>query len=384
MELCKKHLRGLNSGLKERERLIQWRKLIVVLAIPFVLFCINGITITEAESLVEHKEITDLNKEWTITFNHPINKESITSSSITIKDEAGNDFPITLEINKNKVKVKPKKPYENYTTYTLNVQTDIENDKSKRLKNSFKLIFTTNFAIENIKKITPLNISDYHGQALVTLSYDDGYRNWYDKALPLHSKYNMPGTFNIIGNKLYSDDEIYMTPSQVWVAHDLGLEIASHTQNHQFLTKKSVGDIHYEFAESIKTIESLLGKGVVSTVAIPYSDYNEEIRKIAMQYFDGIRVLGRETNVPNNYDPYWLKSYAITNTTEFSDVKKWIDKAVAEKSWVIIMLHGITEERLEEYETTPEILEQIMKYINDLGKDSILPVSTEEGLQLTK
>ncbi|MGN4127159.1 polysaccharide deacetylase family protein [Lysinibacillus sphaericus] len=364
--------------------MIQWRKIIVILAIPFVLLCINGITITKAESFIEQQEITDLNKEWTITFNHPINKASITSSSITIKDEAGNDFPTTLEINKNKVKVKPKKSYENYTTYTLNVQNNIENDQSNRLKNSFKLIFTTNFAIEDIKKITPLNTSDYYGQALVTLSYDDGYRDWYDKALPLHSKYNMPGTFNIIGDKLYSDDEIYMTSSQVWVAHDLGLEIASHTQNHVFLTKKSVDDIRYEFAESINTIESLLGKGVVSTVAIPYSDYNEEVRKIAMQYFDGIRVLGRETNIPNNYDPYWLKSYAITNTTEFSDVKQWIDKAVAEKSWVIIMLHGIKEDRLEEYETTPEILEQMMKYINGLGKDSILPVNTKEGLQLTK
>ncbi len=374
----------MNSGLKERERLIQWRKIIVILAIPFVLLCINGITITKAESFIEQQEITDLNKEWTITFNHPINKASITSSSITIKDEAGNDFPTTLEINKNKIKVKPKKSYENYTTYTLNVQNNIENDQSNRLKNSFKLIFTTNFAIEDIKKITPLNTSDYYGQALVTLSYDDGYRDWYDKALPLHSKYNMPGTFNIIGDKLYSDDEIYMTSSQVWVAHDLGLEIASHTQNHVFLTKKSVDDIRYEFAESINTIESLLGKGVVSTVAIPYSDYNEEVRKIAMQYFDGIRVLGREKNIPNNYDPYWLKSYAITNTTEFSDVKQWIDKAVAEKSWVIIMLHGIKEDRLEEYETTPEILEQMMKYINGLGKDSILPVNTKEGLQLTK
>ena len=364
--------------------MIQWKKLIIIVAIPFVLLCTNGITITKAKSFIKHKEITDLNKEWTITFNHPINKASITNSSITIKDEAGNDFPITFEINKNKVKVKPEKSYDNYTTYTLSVQTDIENNKSKLLKNSFKLIFTTNFAIEDLKKITPLNNSDYHGQALVTLSYDDGYRNWYDKALPLHSKYNMPGTFNIIGDKLFLDEEVYMIPSQVWVAHDLGLEIASHTQSHPFLTEKSVDEIHYEFAESIDTIESILGEGVVSTVAIPYSDYNEEIREIAMQYFDGIRGFGRVTNSPNNYDPYWLKSYAITNTTEFSDVKKWIDKAVAEKSWVIIMLHGITEYRLEEYETTPEILEQIMKYINGLGKDSILPVNTKEGLQLTK
>ncbi|MFJ7951232.1 polysaccharide deacetylase family protein [Lysinibacillus sp. NPDC096418] len=361
-----------------------WRKFIVLLVVTVVLLSINDMSVTRAESITKNVEITDLNKEWTITFNHAVDKASITNSAITIKDEDGNNFPITFEVNNNKVIVKPKKSYENYTTYTLNVLNDVENYKLNRLTSNFTMTFTTNFAIENMDKIKPLDVGDYKSQALVTLSYDDGYRNWYENAVPLHSKYNMPGTFNIIGDKLHSGDENYMIPSQVWVAHDLGIEIASHTQTHSFLTEKSVDEMHYEFAESINVIESLLGEDLVSTLAVPYSSYNEDIQKIAMQYFDGVRVLGRETNSPNNYDPYWLKSYAVTNTIELSDVKKWIDKAVAEKSWVIIMLHGITEDRLEEYETTPQILEQIMQYIDSLGTDAILPVNTKDGLQLTK
>lgn len=349
-----------------------------------MLLIIDNSSVMKAESVENHVEITDLNKEWTISFNQAVDKSSITNTSIKIIDELGNNFPITFEVNKNKVIVKPKKSYENYTTYTLNVYTEVENYKSNRLSNSFEMTFTTNFAIENMDKITPLNEADYNGQGLVTLSYDDGYRNWYENAVPLHSKYNMPGTFNIIGDKLNSGEKDYMIPSQVWVAHDLGIEIASHTQTHSFLTRMSEADIQYEFAESINVIESLVGEGTVSTLAVPFSDYNDDIRIIAMQYFDGIRVLGRKTNVPHQYDPYWLESYAITNTIEFDDVKKWIDKAVVEKSWVIIMLHGITEDRLGEYETTPQILEQIMQYIDGLGKDAILPVNTRDGLQLTK
>lgn len=229
-------------------------------------------------------------------------------------------------------------------------------------------------------KISPLNKEQYKGQALITLSYDDGYRNWYENALPLHSKYNMPATFNIIGGKVYSGEKHFMNSSQIWVSHDLGIEIGSHSQTHPFLTTKTEEEIHREFYTSIAVLEDLVGE--VSTIAIPYSSYDERIREIAMQYFDGVRVLGHQTNTQENYDPYWLKSRAVVNTMEFSTIKEWIDQAVEEQSWVIIMFHGITKEPLEEYETTPEILEQVMLYINDLGKDRILPVNTKDGLQL--
>lgn len=234
--------------------------------------------------------------------------------------------------------------------------------------------------VEYMNKIPPLNKQLYNGQALVTLSYDDGYQNWYHYALPLHSKYSMPGTFNIIGEKVYSGDEHFLNSSQIWVAHDLGIEIASHTQTHPFLTAKSESEIREEFETSKFILEDLVGE--VSTLAVPYSSYNDEIREIAMDYFDGVRVYSFDTNRPDNYDPYWLKSLAVVNTMEFSTIKEWIDQAIEERSWVIIMLHGITEERLEEYETTPEILEQIMQYINEQGKHNLLPVNTKEGLQL--
>ncbi|MFI2857355.1 stalk domain-containing protein [Paenibacillus sp. JSM ZJ436] len=234
--------------------------------------------------------------------------------------------------------------------------------------------------IEDMSKIDPLNEKLYKGQALVTLSYDDGYRNWYNNALPLHSKYNFPGTFNIIGNKIYSGEEGFMNSSHVWVSHDLGIEIASHTQTHPFLTTQTESEIREEFKTSKFILEDLVGE--VSTIAIPYSAYNDDIREIALDYFDGVRVFSRETNTENNYDPHWLKSFAVVNTTEFSTIQGWIDRAIEEKSWVIIMLHGITEERLGEYETTPQILGQVMQYINDQGKDKIMPVSTRDGVEL--
>lgn len=362
---------------------------IIIIAIIGLTLSFKSSVLANVETSTDVREITNLYKEWTITFNGTVDESSISINSIFIKDEQGETLPIKLEVNKNIIVVTPKKPYKNHSTYTLFISNHIKNKNKVPLSKAYKVIFSTNAVedttnysvpIEQLDKISPLNKEQYKGQALITLSYDDGYRNWYENALPLHSKYNMPATFNIIGGKVYSGEKHFMNSSQIWVSHDLGIEIGSHSQTHPFLTTKTEEEIHREFYTSIAVLEDLVGE--VSTIAIPYSSYDERIREIAMQYFDGVRVLGHQTNTQENYDPYWLKSRAVVNTMEFSTIKEWIDQAVEEQSWVIIMFHGITKEPLEEYETTPEILEQVMLYINDLGKDRILPVNTKDGLQL--
>lgn len=332
-------------------------------------------------SFTETREIQDLKKNWVITFNDIIDEKSVTPNSILLKDTLNNNVAITLTVNENKITIQPNVPYKNKSEYTLHITPSIQSVKKKVLSKPIEMKFFTNVPTENLPKITPLNPEDYKGQALVTLSYDDGYTNWYNNVVPLHSAHNMPGTFNIIGSKVYLGNPNYMKSSQIWVAHDLGIEIASHTQTHPFLTKLSAEEVRNEFRDSQLLLNDLVGN--VPILAVPYSFYNEDIKEIAKEYYSGVRVYSNETNTPSNYDPHWLKAFAVVNTTEFEDIKSWIDVAVAEKSWVIIMLHGITPERTEEYETTPEILEQVMKYINELGKDNILPVNTSEGLQLT-
>lgn len=371
------------------------KKGIIILVVVIISFFHNNSAFTQDnEAIIDFGDITNLYNQWHITFNEDIDINSISKSSISIIDGEGESIPIRVGVKNDKVIVIPLASYKNYVKYTLILPNRINNingiSLSKNNKSN-KVIFFTKAVNENghystpveyMSKISPLYEQLYNGQALVTLSYDDSYRNWYYYALPLHSKYNMPGTFNIIGDKVYSGDEYYLNSSEIWVAHDLGIEIASHTQTHPFLTNKTESEIRQEFETSSLILEDLVGE--VSILAIPYSFYNDQIREIAMDYFDGVRVYDNDTNRLDNYDPYWLKSFAIVNTMEFSTIKGWIDQAIEEKSWVIIMLHGITDERLEEYETTPKILEQIMQYINNQGKDNILPVNTKEGLQLMK
>lgn len=226
----------------------------------------------------------------------------------------------------------------------------------------------------------------------MTFSYDDGYANWMDYSLPLHQYYEFPGTYNIIGQYLYDEpNDTYMRPSAVWTADQLGMEIASHTQHHVFLPSLSDDDIRAEFEQSKEALAAIDIEA--TTLAVPFSAYDDGVRGIAKDYFDGVRVLNHDYNDVQQYDAHWLQSVAVTNTTTFDHIKKWVDGAIEDRAWLIIMWHDIypdvdrtivDDDAKERYDSTPLLLQQTMDYIQSKQKQQILPVSTAEGLSLTK
>lgn len=228
---------------------------------------------------------------------------------------------------------------------------------------------------------------DYRGQALVTLSYDDGLINNFYYALPLHEKYNIPATFNIIGIKQTLPQERFrfMDARKLKYCFDRGIEIASHSYYHEKeLITETDEELHFEFSESIKVLEDVIGVGNVETLAVPFSKYDDRVRSIAMKYFKGVRVWGNLQNDKPPQDRYWLHSALDTQiTTTFADIKSVIDDAVANNKWCVIMLHGVVPTPTTMYEITPELLEQTLQYINSFGKEALLPINTKDALRYT-
>lgn len=227
--------------------------------------------------------------------------------------------------------------------------------------------------------------NDYNGQALVTLSYDDGLVNLFKECIPLHVKYKMPGSFNVIGGRTVDPAQWnkHFSPFQVKYCHALGFEIAAHSYYHDVgLPTKTDEEIHFECSETNRVLSELINTEI-STMAIPYSQYDERVRGICSQYYRAVRVF---SNLQNNIPPedrHWIKSaIAVTNTTTFNSVKAVIDAAVTGKTWCMIMLHGVTPGTFGEYEITPKLLEQIMQYIVGLGKNAMLPVNTRDGIRI--
>ncbi|MFM1652906.1 stalk domain-containing protein [Brevibacillus sp. B_LB10_24] len=225
--------------------------------------------------------------------------------------------------------------------------------------------------------------SDFHGQGMITFSYDDGLDSFYDRALPLHEKFGMPATLNVIAGRIKDGANTeFLEASQIKDAYDRGVEIGSHAYSHYDpLTSNNDGDLEFELAKSKEILLGIVPK--VDSLSIPFSDYDNRVREVAKKYYKAVRVFEHQQNNLPPDDPYWLHTaIAVTNEMTFDQIKLRIDEAVKNKKWCIIMLHGIDPDAGDLYEIKPELLEQILEYVNDLGRDKILPVNTIDGLTI--
>ena len=118
----------------------------------------------------------------------------------------------------------------------------------------------------------------------------------------------------------------------------------------------------------------------VQNFIVPYSDWNEERRNLAMQYYNSVGD-GYHNGYLNDIPPddfYWLARRPIYNTTTLEEVKSWIEEAIVENKWLILMFHIIGE---GEYylSWSEENLEALAKWVNN---QDILVVTQQEGIEL--
>ncbi len=232
--------------------------------------------------------------------------------------------------------------------------------------------------------IAPVNVDDYKGQALITFNYDDGQKNNFDVALPLHIEFNVAAGFAIIAERTFEPRSWtrYMEPWQVTEASRLGVEICSHSCTHPRMTEIDEAQLARELAESRKLLEGLVGthqKNGVTSFCIPYSTTNDQINAAALGHYDVVRGKGNKfTSLFPTQKQQIAHSYSVDKTTPVEGIKKLIDTAVAEKAWLTLMLHGVVESKEYSYrpnDTDADMLKDILAYVRDYGREMLMPVN---------
>jgi len=112
-----------------------------------------------------------------------------------------------------------------------------------------------------------------------SITFDDGYLSFYEKAIPILEKHNTKATMFIttgfVGKKGYMNwDQI----KEIAKKHNIG----SHGTTHNSLLTLSKEDVKKELLESKKEIEKKIGKKVTK-FAFPYGFSNYEIGEIAIK-----------------------------------------------------------------------------------------------------
>lgn len=105
----------------------------------------------------------------------------------------------------------------------------------------------------------------------VTLTFDDGYEDFYTTAYPILKKHGWKATLYIITGMIGGD---YMTWDQISELQKDGFEIGAHSVTHPALSSLSEARQHSEIFESKKTLEQQLGIQIHS-FCYPSGKYNQ-------------------------------------------------------------------------------------------------------------
>lgn len=130
---------------------------------------------------------------------------------------------------------------------------------------------------------------------LVGLTFDDGYRDFVDHALPVLQRYRFTATVFVVAEQIGGRNDWdgdgppkqIMTGAEVRRTADAGMEVASHGLRHVRLPAVSRSTVRTELAYSRQILESVTG-AVVRGFCYPYGDLSadvvDEVRRVGYDY----------------------------------------------------------------------------------------------------
>lgn len=243
---------------------------------------------------------------------------------------------------------------------------------------------TAYFMLENNGSVTVKNItvkklpSGAFDQGMLTLNFDDGFATSYVDVFPLLKKLGLTATHYIVSD--YVGYPRYMTASQILDLQTAGEEIGAHTTKHPRLTLLSEDDLIHEIFSSKKELESMGFS--ISTFDYPYGSVNNFVRAEAVKAgYMGARSTLRGFNTKNT-DPFMLRDQHVEKSTQFAEIKAYIDQAITNKTWLVLEFHDtVSAEKGLNEAISPQLLSQILSYIKETN---IHVVTMKQGITLMK
>ncbi|HRY82118.1 MAG TPA: polysaccharide deacetylase family protein [Candidatus Moranbacteria bacterium] len=217
-------------------------------------------------------------------------------------------------------------------------------------------------------------------RAIVMLSVDDGLPSVYKVVYPLAvKKYGIPFTAFIPPS--YINDGKHITLAQTKEMYFNGVEIGNHA-DHQDFTGKTVVQISKYISDAQAKLKQY--GFVVTSFAYPFGIATDA----AVQALKSIKELicGRgawdendQFNYVANFDPWWIESLsfrAFTKTSNFVQMKQYIDEAVLNKVALSIVLHDIVSGTPGAYQLNSIEFEKTLAYLFNLRAAGKIDIET--------
>lgn len=249
------------------------------------------------------------------------------------------------------------------------------------LKIIFFSIFLSNLALTNSSsEETP----DSRGK--ICLFFDDGWKNQYDRALPVLREFGFRASFGIISDYIGTDRKSFwsrMNVSELRELELLGMEIASHTMTHPSMLNLTDEQLHREVAGSKMSLTQLGFS--VNTFIYPYGEWNSTvIEHVKEAGYICARDLTGEPYRLHDAEPdarFHVGSWPITNQS-LNEFKEILAHST-ETEVVVFTYHFISDEGPESTSTSTANFYHQMKYLKQSGFDVILLSELFEEKEVT-
>lgn len=214
---------------------------------------------------------------------------------------------------------------------------------------------------------------------LVTITFDDGWEDNTVTALPILEQAGFRSTYyfatTYLENSPLTGPVTQSGPTAVRAIFAQGHEIGAHSVTHPDLTTVSPEDLTYEVSHSKQYLGSLVGLGNVTSFATPYGAYNQAVLAALQPLYASHRPTDEGFNTLLNYDPYRLKVQNMLQTTSLDQFKGWVDQAVANHSWLVLVYHRVASDNLATYDTPLDQFEAQMEYLKN-SDVTVLPMGS--------
>ncbi|AKQ68587.1 Endo-1,4-beta-xylanase A precursor [Myxococcus hansupus] len=218
-------------------------------------------------------------------------------------------------------------------------------------------------------------------EGMVTITLDDGWTTQYTLARPELNSRDIPATYGLVTRAIAEGWGGYMTLTQAQTLVSEGNDIASHTLTHPDLTSLTPPQLLSELRDSRAWLETALGLPAVPNLVVPFGLQNGPVLDVIRQHYASSRTVNAGRNFRDTV-VYDLRANDVARNVPVSAVQGWVDQAILEKSWLILVFHEFTNgtpTRDTQYVTSD--FEAILDYVQTSG---VRTVTLSEGVALTE
>ncbi|MCF8363556.1 MAG: polysaccharide deacetylase family protein [Prolixibacteraceae bacterium] len=115
----------------------------------------------------------------------------------------------------------------------------------------------------------------------VVLSVDDGYKTFYENAMPLLRKYGFTATLFINTNMVGNKD--FMTWDEIREVENEGIEIGNHSHEHAYFVEQDIKEFEDDLKLSQRIFKEELGH-VPGLYSYPYGEYTQDMIDLLHEY----------------------------------------------------------------------------------------------------